>query len=164
MESPYSAVMPVTTRPDVVFAQGEGSWLEDRNGRRYLDFVQGWAVNCLGHSPQVIVEALKHQAEQLLNTGPGFYNTPMLRLAKTLVERSAFDQVFFANSGAEANEGAIKLARKWGALHKQGAYGFVTMENDDEANKAIRKLNDVDFKDRQMVVNEAKPRKQNYDR
>ncbi len=129
METPYSAVMPITPRPDMVFARGEGSWLEDRKGRRYLDFVQGWAVNCLGHSPQVIVDALKHQAEQLLNTGPGFYSTPMLRLAKTLVERSVFEQVFFANSGAEANEGAIKLARKWGALHKQGAYGFVTMEN-----------------------------------
>ena len=129
MESPFSVVMPVTPRPEVVFASGEGSWLEDRKGRRYLDFVQGWAVNCLGHSPQVLVDALKHQAELLLNPGPGFYNTPMLRLARFIVERSVFDQVFFANSGAEANEGAIKLARKWGALHKQGAYGFVTMEN-----------------------------------
>lgn len=129
METPFSAVMPVTARPEVVFASGEGSWLEDRQGRRYLDFVQGWAVNCLGHSPQVIVDALKHQAEQLLNPGPGFYSTPMLRLARLIAERSVFDQVFFANSGAEANEGAIKLARKWGALHKQGAYGFVTMEN-----------------------------------
>ncbi len=129
MESPYSAVMPVTARPDLVFARGEGSWLEDRKGRRYLDFVQGWAVNSLGHSPQVVVDALKHQAELLLNPGPGYYNTPMLRLARTLVERSVFDQVFFTNSGAEANEGAIKLARKWGALNKQGAYGFVTMDN-----------------------------------
>ena len=129
MESPYSAVMPVTARPEVVFARGEGGWLEDRKGRRYLDFVQGWAVNCLGHSPQVVVDALKHQAELLLNPGPGFYTTPMLRLARLIVERSAFDEVFFANSGAEANEGAIKLARKWGALHKQGAFGFVTMEN-----------------------------------
>ncbi|HEX9801987.1 MAG TPA: acetylornithine transaminase [Gammaproteobacteria bacterium] len=129
MESPFSAVMPVTPRPEVIFARGEGSWLEDRNGRRYLDFVQGWAVNALGHSPQVVVDALCHQAGLLLNPGPGFYNTPMLRLARTLVERSAFDEVFFSNSGAEANEGAIKLARKWGALHKQGAHGFVTMEN-----------------------------------
>lgn len=129
MESPYSAVMPITVRPDVVFVRGEGSWLEDRKGRRYLDFVQGWAVNCLGHSPGILVDALKHQAELLINPGPGFYNTPMLRLARTLVERSVFEQVFFANSGAEANEGAIKLARKWGALHKQGAYGFVTMDN-----------------------------------
>ncbi len=129
MESSYSAVMPITARPEVVFAKGEGSWLEDRNGRRYLDFVQGWAVNALGHSPQVLVDALKHQVELLINPGPGFYSQPMLRLAKNLVERSGFDQVFFANSGAEANEGAIKLARKWGALHKQGAFGFVTMEN-----------------------------------
>jgi len=129
MEIPFSTVMPVTARPEVVFARGEGSWLEDRKGRRYLDFVQGWAVNCLGHSPHVVVNAIKHQAELLLSLGPGFYNTPMLRLARFIVEHSVFDQVFFANSGAEANEGAIKLARKWGVLHKQGAYGFVTMEN-----------------------------------
>lgn len=129
MESPYSAVMPVTSRPDVVFARGEGSWLGDRKGRRYLDFVQGWAVNSLGHSPQIVVDAIKHQAEQLLNPGPGFYNTPMLRLARDLTQRSVFDEVFFTNSGAEANEGAIKLARKWGELNRQGAYGFVTMEN-----------------------------------
>lgn len=129
MEIPFSTVMPVTARPEVVFARGEGSWLEDRKGRRYLDFVQGWAVNCLGHSPHVVVNAIKHQAELLLSLGPGFYNTPMLRLARFIVEHSVFDQVFFANSGAEANEGAIKLARKWGVLNKQGAYGFVTMEN-----------------------------------
>lgn len=129
MESPYSTVMPITARPDAVFARGEGSWLEDRAGRRYLDFVQGWAVNCLGHSPEVVVDALKHQAEKLLNPGPGYYSAPMLRLAKKLAEHSVFDEVFFANSGAEANEGAIKLARKWGAKHKQGAFAFVTMEN-----------------------------------
>jgi len=129
MENPFSAVMPITPRPELVFTRGEGSWLEDRKGRRFLDFVQGWAVNCLGHSPQVVVEALKHQAERLLNPGPGFYNKPMLHLAKLLTQYSVCDQVFFANSGAEANEGAIKLARKWGALNKAGAYGFITMEN-----------------------------------
>ncbi|MFO7592854.1 MAG: acetylornithine transaminase [Pseudomonadota bacterium] len=129
MEAPYSTVMPVTPRPDVVFTRGEGCWLEDRAGRRYMDFVQGWAVNCLGHSPRVVVDALKDQAEKLLGSGPGFYTGPMLRLAESLAGKSVFDEVFFANSGAEANEGAIKLARKWGALHKQDAYGFVTMEN-----------------------------------
>lgn len=129
METPFTAVMPVTPRPELVFARGEGSWLEDQKGRRFLDFVQGWAVNSLGHSPQAVVNALKHQAERLISPGPGFYNKPMLRLAKLLTQHSVFDQVFFANSGAEANEGAIKLARKWGALHKDGAYGFVTMDN-----------------------------------
>jgi len=129
METPFTAVMPITPRPELVFTRGEGSWLEDRKGRRFLDFVQGWAVNSLGHSPRVVVEALKHQAELLLSPGPGFYNKPMLQLAKLLTAHSVFEQVFFANSGAEANEGAIKLARKWGARNKGGAYGFVTMDN-----------------------------------
>ncbi len=129
MSSPFSAVMPVTPRPDTVFVRGSGSWLEDSQGRRYLDFIQGWAVNALGHSPEVIREALSRQSEKLLNPGPGFYNEPMVALAQRLVTHSVFDQVFFTNSGAEANEGAIKLARKWGAVHKGGAYAIITMQN-----------------------------------
>ena len=77
--------------------------------------MQGWAVNCLGHSPPVVAEALAAQAKLLLTPSPAFYNGPSLKLAQALVENSCFDQVFFANSGAEANEGAIKLARKYGA-------------------------------------------------
>jgi acetylornithine/N-succinyldiaminopimelate aminotransferase len=129
MSSPFSAVMPITIRPDTVFVRGSGSWLEDSAGQRYLDFIQGWAVNALGHSPAVIRDALIAQSEKLLNPSPAFYNEPMVALAQRLVAHSVFDQVFFANSGAEANEGAIKLARKWGALHKGGAYGIITMQN-----------------------------------
>ena len=129
MTSQFSAVMPVIPRPDTVFVRGEGSWLVDSMGRRYLDFIQGWAVNALGHSPAVIREALISQSEKLLNPGPAFYNEPMVALAQRLVDHSVFDQVFFANSGAEANEGAIKLARKWGSKHKNGAYGIITMQN-----------------------------------
>ena len=90
--------------------------------------MQGWAVNALGHSPPAVAEALAAQAKLLLTPSPAFYNGPSLKLAKALVENSCFDQVFFANSGAEANEGAIKLARKYGAKYKNGAFEIITFE------------------------------------
>jgi len=120
--------MDITARPPAVFVQGEGSFLWDDTGKRYLDFVQGWAVNCLGHSPPKIAEALTAQAKLLLTPSPAFYNATSLELAKALVDKSCFDQVFFTNSGAEANEGAIKLARKHGALHRDGAYEIITFD------------------------------------
>jgi acetylornithine/N-succinyldiaminopimelate aminotransferase len=125
---PFDALMDITARPPSVFVRGEGSFLWDDNGKRYLDFVQGWAVNCLGHSPPEVAEALAAQAKLLLTPSPAFYNGPSLELAKALIDRSCFDQVFFANSGAEANEGAIKLARKYGTLHRNGAYEIITFE------------------------------------
>jgi acetylornithine/N-succinyldiaminopimelate aminotransferase len=125
---PFDALMNITARPPAVFVRGEGSYLWDAQGKRYLDFVQGWAVNSLGHSPPALVEALSKQAATLLTPSPAFYNEPSLLLAKALTERSCFDQVFFTNSGAEANEGAIKLARKYGTLHKQGAYEIITFD------------------------------------
>jgi acetylornithine/N-succinyldiaminopimelate aminotransferase len=120
------SLMYITNRPEIVFVRGEGAWLYDDKGRSYLDFVQGWAVNCLGHSPVEIREALIEQSGQLINPSPAFYNAPMIELADRLTKNSVFDRVFFANSGAEANEGAIKLARKWGRLHKGGAYEIIT--------------------------------------
>src|SRR3954453_8876392 len=125
---PFHALMEITARPPTVFVRGEGSWLWDDTGKRYLDFIQGWAVNCLGHSPAVLAEALAAQGKLLLTPSPAFYNAPSLKLAKALVEQSCFDQVFFTNSGAEANEGAIKLARKYGALHKNGAFEIITFQ------------------------------------
>jgi acetylornithine/N-succinyldiaminopimelate aminotransferase len=125
---PFDALMEITSRPPAVFVRGEGSQLWDDTGKRYLDFVQGWAVNCLGHSPPAIAEALGEQAKLLLTPSPAFYNAPSLKLAKALVDQSCFDRVFFTNSGAEANEGAIKLARKYGALHRNGAYQIITFE------------------------------------
>ena len=124
----FDALMDITARPQVVFVRGKGGYLWDDSGKRYLDFVQGWAVNCLGHSPDVIADALTVQATALLTPSPAFYNAPSLKLAKALVENSCFDQVFFANSGAEANEGAIKLARKYGAVRKNGAHEIITFE------------------------------------
>ncbi len=126
---PANALMEITTRPPLVFVRGEGSWLWDHEGKRYLDFVQGWAVNCLGHSPEVITKALVEQSRKLITPSPAFYNEPSMRLARQIVEHSCFQRVFFTNSGAEANEGAIKLARKWGARNKGGAYEIITFED-----------------------------------
>jgi len=123
---PFDALMDITTRPPAVFVRGEGSFLWDDSGKRYLDFVQGWAVNCLGHSPPCVADALAAQAKLLLTPSPAFYNAPSLKLANALVANSCFDQVFFANSGAEANEGAIKLARKYGTLNKNGAHEIIS--------------------------------------
>jgi len=120
------SLMYITNRPDLVFERGVGSWLYDHQGKRYLDFIQGWAVNCLGHCPPEIAAALTAQAAKLINPSPAFYNGPMVELAGLLTDNSVFDRVFFANTGAEANEGAIKLARKWGRLHKEGAYEIIT--------------------------------------
>ena len=125
---PFDALMEITARPPAVFVKGEGSWLWDDTGKRYLDFIQGWAVNCLGHSPPAVADALAAQAKLLLTPSPAYYNAVSLKLAKALVDNSCFDRVFFANSGGEANEGAIKLARKYGALHKGGAYEIIAFE------------------------------------
>ena len=126
---PAKTLMEITTRPPLVFVRGEGSWLWDHEGKRYLDFVQGWAVNCLGHCPEVITNALAEQSRKLITPSPAFYNEPSMQLARRIVEHSCFQRVFFTNSGAEANEGAIKLARKWGALNKGGAYEIITFED-----------------------------------
>lgn len=120
------SLMFITPRPDIVFERGEGSWLYDHEGRKYLDFIQGWAVNCLGHCPPEIAAALSAQAGKLINPSPAFYNASMIELANLLTENSVFDRVFFANTGAEANEGAIKLARKWGRLNRGGAHEIIT--------------------------------------
>ena len=124
-----ASLMYITNRPDLVFERGEGAWLYDHNGKRYLDFIQGWAVNCLGHCPPEIRDALVKQASTLLNPSPAFYNGPMVELAGLLTANSVFDRVFFANTGAEANEGAIKLARKWGKVNKGGAYEIITFDH-----------------------------------
>jgi acetylornithine/N-succinyldiaminopimelate aminotransferase len=124
-----NALMEITSRPELVFVRGQGSWLEDHNGKRYLDFVQGWAVNTLGHCAPEMRRALIDQSEKLMNPSPAFYNQPSIDLATRLTGASCFDRVFFANSGAEANEGAIKLARKWGQVHRDGAYKIITMDH-----------------------------------
>jgi acetylornithine/N-succinyldiaminopimelate aminotransferase len=122
-------LMSVTPRPPQVFVRGQGSWLWDDRGGRYLDWLQGWAVNALGHCPPQITAALREQSQLLLTPSPGVYNAPALALARWLCERSGFEQAFFGSTGAEANEVAIKLARKWGRLHRGGAFEIVSFHN-----------------------------------
>jgi acetylornithine/N-succinyldiaminopimelate aminotransferase len=120
-EFAINKLMYVTNRPEIVFTEGSGMWMTDHTGKRYLDYLQGWAVNALGHAPQCISDALVAQGKKLINPSPAFYNAPSIELANLLTENSVFDRVFFTNSGAEANEGAFKLARKWGKLNKNSA-------------------------------------------
>lgn len=125
-EHAFEALMDITARPAIVFVRGEGAWLWDREGRKYLDFVQGWAVNAFGHSPKLVADALAAQSRLLLTPSPAFYNEPSLRLAAMLCANSCFERVFFTNGGSEANEGAIKLARKYGQKKKGGAFEIIT--------------------------------------
>lgn len=119
-------LMKVAARPQRIMVRGSGSYLWDHEGRRYLDFVQGWAVNALGHAPQEIAVALQAQAETLITASPAFHNAPQLSFARELTRATGLSEVHFTNSGAEANEAALKLARKWGRLNRGGAYQIIT--------------------------------------
>ena len=127
VESKY--YMPCFRRQPMVLVRGEGTRVWDDTGKEYLDFVAGWAVNNLGHSHPAIADAVAEQARVLVQTSNQFYTVPQLELAEVLVENSCLDRVFFCNSGAEANEGAVKLARKYGRLHRNGAYEVITAGN-----------------------------------
>ena len=81
MNNKFNAIMPIAKRPETVFVSGQGSFLTDELGNTYLDFIQGWAVNTLGHNHPTLVKAIKTQAQTLINPSPGFYNAPMIRLA-----------------------------------------------------------------------------------
>ena len=116
-------------RTPVTLVRGEGSYLWDDKGNRYLDFVAGIAVVSLGHSHPVVVEAIKRQAETLIHVSNLYYTVPQLQLAELLVQHSCCDRVYFCNSGAEANEGAIKLVRKWGKENKDGAFEIISTTN-----------------------------------
>lgn len=119
--------MSTFKRSNVVIVRGEGNRVWDDKGKEYLDFVGGWAVNALGHCHPAIVNALNEQAHTLIQASNQFYTIPQLRLAEILVESSSLDKVFISNSGAEANEGAIKLARKYGQIYLNGAYEIITV-------------------------------------
>lgn len=118
--------MNVSPKPPIVMERGKGIYLYDTDGRRYLDFIGGWAVTALGHSHPAITRALVKQGKTLINASPSIYNRPQIEFAKLLIENTCMDKVFFTSTGAEANEGAIKLARKYGALKKNGAFGIIT--------------------------------------
>lgn len=125
----HQHLMPVTPRPAEVFVRGEGAWLWDDRGRRHLDWLQGWAVNALGHCPPVLAQALQAQAATLVTPSPALHNRPSLELAGRLCGLSGMHQAWFGSTGAEANEGAIKLARKWGRARRAGAYEVITFDS-----------------------------------
>ena len=119
-------VIPNYRRFPVCLVRGEGSWVWDAEGNRYLDFFPGWGCNLLGHCPPRIVEAVREQVGKLIHVPNTWYMEPQGILAEELSKRSFDGQCFFCNSGAEANEAAIKLARIYG--HERGRYKIVTME------------------------------------
>ncbi|WP_240414523.1 aspartate aminotransferase family protein [Paenibacillus periandrae] len=124
-----TSILSTAVRPELVMERGQGMYLWDTDGKRYLDFVGGWAVTCLGHSPAVIQDALTQQSAALVHSSPSFYNKPMIQFAKLLTDLTGYDRAFFTSSGAEANEGAIKLARKHGSIHRGGAFEIITTIN-----------------------------------
>ena len=121
--------MNTFTRMPLTVVQGQGARVWDEGGKEYLDFTAGWAVNSLGHCHPAMVSALVMQAGTLVQASNQFYTIPQVRLAELLVENSCLDKVFFCNSGAEATEGAVKLARKYGKLHLNSAYEVITALN-----------------------------------
>src|SRR5579875_2949066 len=115
-------------RSPIVLVRGEGTRVWDSDGKVYLDFVAGIAVNVLGHCHPAIVEAVQYQVTQLIHVSNLYYNVRQIELAELLAQQSSGMRSFFSNSGAEANEGAIKLARKYGRLNRNGAYEIISMD------------------------------------
>ncbi len=121
--------MQAARRVPITLVRGQGTHVWDDTGKEYLDFVAGIAVVSLGHAHAGLAETIARQAHTLITVSNIFYTEPQIELAELLTQHSALDRVFFANSGAEANEAAIKLARKWGNIHKHGAFEIITTNN-----------------------------------
>ena len=121
-------LMQTGRRLPITFVRGEGCLLYDEEGKEYLDFVAGIAVNVLGHSHPDIARALTGQARTLIHTSNLYFTRPQVELARRLVDLSFPSRVFVCNSGAEANEAAIKIARKWGTKNRDGAFEIITAE------------------------------------
>ena len=121
--------MQIVNRRPMVLVRAEGTRVFDNDGKSYLDFTAGWAVLNIGHSHPAVVEAVREQAGLINQMSNLFYTTPQLKLAQILIDNSRMDRIFFCNSGAEANEGVSKLARKWGKTKLNGAYEIITMNN-----------------------------------
>ncbi|MCB0177238.1 MAG: aspartate aminotransferase family protein [Anaerolineae bacterium] len=128
IELEHKYVLQTYKRPDFVLESGEGVWLYDSDGREYLDGGSGIAVNALGYQNQAIIAALRQAADSLIHVSNLYHTAPQALLARDLCENSFADRVFFCNSGAEANEGALKFARKWartqGHTDKTGIVAF----------------------------------------
>jgi acetylornithine/N-succinyldiaminopimelate aminotransferase len=122
-------IMSTYKRFPIVLTRGLGVHVWDSDGRCYLDLVAGIAVCALGHAHPGVVAAIREQAENLFHVSNLYHIAPQILLARLLVENSPFDKVFFCNSGAEANEAAIKLARKYASEHMLGRYELITMQD-----------------------------------
>jgi acetylornithine/N-succinyldiaminopimelate aminotransferase len=120
-ERARTTLMDTYQRQPLALRSGTGAWVTSTDGRVYLDLVAGIAVNVLGHNHPVMQAAIAEQAARLVHTSNLYYTEPQLDLAELLIASAFPSRVFFCNSGAEANEGAIKLARKWGKVHRDGA-------------------------------------------
>jgi len=128
IEAERTYLMGTFNRLPVTLVEGRGALVRDDTGREYVDLVAGIAVNLLGHAHPAVARAVAEQAGRLIHASNLYYTEPQVSLARRLVELSFPSRVFFANSGAEANEAAIKVARKWGKLHRGGAYEIITAE------------------------------------
>jgi predicted acetylornithine/succinylornithine family transaminase len=128
VDAEHTYLMATFKRLPITLVEGRGVLAKDDQGREYVDMVAGIAVNLLGHAHPAVAQAVAEQAARLVHTSNLYYSEPQVQLAKRLVELSFPSRVFFANSGAEANECAIKIARKWGKLRRNGAYEIITAE------------------------------------
>ncbi|MBI2913606.1 MAG: aspartate aminotransferase family protein [Chloroflexi bacterium] len=126
LESRY--ILPTSKRLPVTLVRGEGVRVWDEEGREYLDFVAGIAAVSLGHCHPDLVKAISRQALQLMHVSNYYYTVPQIKLAQLLCQNTCLDKVFFCNSGAEAVEGCIKLARKWGKEKRNGAFEIIVAE------------------------------------
>lgn len=122
-------IMQTYSRYPIAFDHGKGVYLWDTNGKKYLDFVAGIAVNSLGYANERLVKAISEQAGKLIHVSNLYYTKPQIELAEKLVKYSDFDKVFFCNSGAEANEAALKLCRKYAVMKNKPGREIITMEH-----------------------------------
>ncbi len=118
IQTEKNVVLGTYSRPPFVLTHGKGVYLFDENGKKYLDFIAGIAVNALGHADEGALKALKEQADKLWHCSNLYYTEPQVKVARLLTDNTFADKVFFCNSGAEAIEGAIKIARKWAKTNK----------------------------------------------
>jgi acetylornithine/N-succinyldiaminopimelate aminotransferase len=153
-------LMPSVERPKQVFVRGQGSWLWDSDDRAYLDFSQGGGANSLGHSPSVLVNAITAQAQLLINPGFGLHNRGMLSLAEHLCVSTGSDQAYLLNTGSEACEAAIKLARKWGQQHRGGASRIIVANNGCHG----RSLATISASDISTLINRFEPQLPGFSR
>ena len=128
-EREAAVFMRTGVRQPVTLVRGRGTRVWDEDGKEYLDFVAGIAADSLGHTHPTVVGALKAQADTLMHVSNIFYTVPQVELAEILVRESGLSRIFFCNSGAEANEGCIKLVRKWGRTQRNGSFEIIAMED-----------------------------------